>query len=144
MSLPDVGPSRCTVATFTEWDLTGGEVVLRVDPITSYEPDTGYTLGVVRNDGARAEIGFLGGEFRSGVAGALVPSAYQPEPYLWRIRESGGTLYFETSIDDVSWELESSAVPPFSLRRVHVLIEARNGDVSTRGIGIGTGGIAGG
>ena len=143
MTLPATGPSICSVASFTEWDLTGGAVVLRVDPITDFETDTAYTLAILRSDGGRAQLGFRGGDFSSGIQGALVDSAYPPEPYFWRIRESGGTLFFESSLDNDSWSLESSAVPPFSVQRVHVLIEARNGTSSTRSIGIGTGGVYG-
>lgn len=70
-----------------------------------------------------------GGGFRlapdSGPGEIDIPLPYDPVADLWwRLRESQGTLYFETSPDGLSWVVRGSGTSPISLNALQIRIGA--------------------
>lgn len=142
-SLPAGPGASCRVLSVDLWDLRGGEVVIEVPPITNYEADTRYALGLQRDNGDWAELAFLGGAFVSrahevGSGDSSTDSAYPPEPWFWRLRDGrDGTLRAESSLDDQTWQEEASLAVSGELRGLRVYIEASTGPATARAIGIG-------
>jgi hypothetical protein len=108
------------------YDLTGAQVATTVDQVGG--KDTVLEVRIL--SGARAQIVVENGMIAAavfGVPGASTRAqiAYQPAVHRhWRIRESSGQLYWETSPDGASWTALWSEALPFEVAHVRARLTA--------------------
>ena len=118
------------VSSAVAYDLTSSEV--RVELVRALRAAVGAVayLTVTRDASNAASLLVEGGELFCGkrVAGVLsdvrvVP--YDPVAHRWlRLRERGGTLFYETSPDDHAWTELAAISAPFALAAVKVDVAA--------------------
>lgn len=96
------------------------------------DPSVGATLfGGSRSDRAR----HMHLE-KNGSTTFMQTSTYEPRPRFWRIRESGGELYFESSPDGVRWDVEMQTQTPFAVGSIRVRFGTRVADTMEAEVGI--------
>jgi hypothetical protein len=105
--IPQVGTQEHGVQTFIYVD-----GVNNPDRLNIILEDTGFVMYASQPDG--------------GMLGMIQVSApYEPTPDLWwRVRETGGNVYFETSPDGTTWTVQGQGPDPIPLDDVTVLLGA--------------------
>lgn len=124
--------------TNTPDTLVGSSVVVELaQAAAGISTETYFQLYGATMDANALEFRVSGGTLHGqalGVGGGLLwGSAYPYVPYLhrWlRIRESAGTVYWETSLDGFAWDLVESWAPTFPITALHVLLGARYTNIS--------------
>ncbi|MFB7672928.1 hypothetical protein ACFC26_16120 [Kitasatospora purpeofusca] len=106
----------------TSWTLTGSSFYLRVYPPAAAGAATATCTAFITSTTAGDDAGFLvdtagnamGLYLRSGFADAgAVFLTYSATAHAWlRLRESGGTLYWDTSPDGTTWTNRRTAATP--------------------------------
>lgn len=122
----DIGAAvaQCGWRSTVAYDLTASAAYLEVPAITNYHPQLRYTLRVVDiTSGSVAEIGFVGSnelvENATGLAG-MKTSYNGTNDRWWRLRESAGLIYWESSSDGNSWNEKRKAAVGFPVTAVKV------------------------
>ncbi|MEU8316620.1 MULTISPECIES: hypothetical protein [Actinomycetes] len=106
-----------------QWTLTGSQFVVRLTSLPAAGGSSSASLTVVANSttaGTRAGFYYspLDGYLRcmsdvGGFDGAAAIIPYNSTYHLWlRLREAGGTLYWETSPDGYSWAVQRTLTTP--------------------------------
>jgi hypothetical protein len=113
------------------YSLTGGAVFVQVLGTASGESgDTQFTIGTDQNHFAQILVqnGLLYTQVYDGtfhVVGDAAGVPYSPAVHAWwRFRESGGTLYFESSPDVSNWTALAGIPAPFATGAVYVNMSA--------------------
>lgn len=124
------------------YDLRGSAVYLEIPAITVYHPPVRFFLGVEDAAKRSATLSFVGSNELEHAATGLTPqrTAY-PSPAAedwWRLRESGGLLFWETSGDGQTWNVKRQMPAPFPVDAVRVLIGVRTDTTMATPISIGT------
>ncbi|HET7461177.1 MAG TPA: vanadium-dependent haloperoxidase [Longimicrobium sp.] len=112
------------------YDLTSSEYKVRlVRPLRTTAAAEAY-LAAGKDTSNTVVLGVEGGELYCSrkVAGTVTEPAripYDADAHLWlRLRERGGTLYYETSADGEAWTVQAAIANPFALTAVTVEISA--------------------
>lgn len=116
--------AQCGWRSTVAYDLMTSAAYLEVPAITNYHPQLRYTLRVVDiASSSVAEIGFIGSnnlvENASGLAGMTTPYNTTNDRW-WRIRESAGMIYWESSSNGSSWAEKRKAAVGFPVTSVKV------------------------
>ncbi|WP_146157802.1 hypothetical protein [Enhygromyxa salina] len=116
----------CVLRTNDLYSIVGQGVLLDVPAITSFHAPLRFFMVVTNVVGDRIEYGFRGDDvfYAEIVEGDstifLDTSIYVPRPRYWQIREQGGMIYFESSMDAVAWDIEMQTESPFYLGGVRL------------------------
>jgi hypothetical protein len=122
------------------YDLTSSSVFARVNPYIAGSAATSLLLN--SSFGNNVFFGYAGGNLAvnknvSGAQTTLFNITYSPTAHAWwRIRESGGTTFFDTSPDSVTWTNQYSVADTtfgFSLSSLDVIFQA--GDYGSDPVG---------
>jgi hypothetical protein len=120
------GPSKCMLTTFDRYDIRDADVLLDVPAITFFFPPLQMFMVLTTEAGETIQYGFDGNDaffvtVRDG-NGVLYDqtSVYEPRPRYWRVRETAGVLYFESSPDAATWDVELQTSTPFYVGAVTV------------------------
>jgi hypothetical protein len=128
------GPTgRCQVQSATAFELRSSFVKVSVPAITNHRDGMRVFLSLEDSGGGGASLSFVGattgaGEIETqtsdGTTSNVAKVPYQPsQDQWWRIRETGGTIHFETSVDGTSWHAPySSPATPFPGLAMRVVI----------------------
>lgn len=122
--LDQVGvPTTCYLGTSHAFDLTGSSAVVLITAITNYKPGWSTFLAFARDDAQGARITFDNGQMCAATEGGMATcQTYATSQIYWRIRETAGTLAFETSADQGTWQLVTSFADPFAVDAVEIRI----------------------
>jgi feruloyl esterase len=133
------GSSRILVASNAAYDLTGSEASVRVNQVVN--PGHVNNIFALQLDWDNTmlwwyENGFLYAiYYAAGVRTNVASLEYSPELHgWWRIREYNGVVYWETSPDGASWDIQGGAATSrlFALQALNVMLEANTfGDGSS-------------
>jgi hypothetical protein len=112
------------------YDLRDGRV--SVEAVSVPNPTTSAFMSLTASFGTddELEIGVVGDVLRcrtiaAGVETILRTRSYNPNPHrFWAIRESGGTVTFETSGSGDSWDVQAEAPAPFDVAFVRLELQA--------------------
>jgi hypothetical protein len=125
-SMDGSGACSCRVQSADAYSLTGQAVLLDVPAITNFHPPLRCFVAVADQSGDFIEYGFDGADVfyaevaLDGAKSYAATSTYPPRPRYWRIREDAGQIYFESSGDAATWEVELQTSTPFSVANVQV------------------------
>jgi hypothetical protein len=127
--------SYCQMGTSHAFDLRGKSVVVRVPQMLNTAADAVAYLRLADfHQGPSHYVGFfqrsgmLLAQSRTGGAETDVGTTYSATDHLWwRIRESGGTVFWETSPNGTSWTIRRMGASPIALTRIVVDLSADNG-----------------
>lgn len=126
MSFTGAGPSFCGIDSRHLFDLRDSEVVLDAALVPQQPGFAAYlTLSRVGDDDTRVEIN-RGSDlvFRQTVDGAEVGTGSTPYSAVnhryWRLRESDGTIFWDTSPDGSSWTTQGEASAMFDLGQLQI------------------------
>jgi len=94
-----------------------------VPAITNFYPELFVFLRLTDATGDTIEFGFENDLFVARVIENDVEtysdtSSYPPRPPYWRIREDAGQIYFESSTDGSTWDVEMQIALPFPVTAV--------------------------
>jgi len=114
------------------YDLTGSYVMVKNESLVSGS-STEQQLIVEIDEPNKIVIFYSNGGMvcRKTVAGVnddTYPGYDASRDIWWRIRESGGTIYMETSPDSVTWTTLRSFVNPFAVTSLLCILQAGNYD----------------
>jgi len=116
--------SHCAYRSRTFYDLRGNFVQQRVPNITNFYPAVRAFLRVEDRKGQSAEIGFVGSDNMffnaTGLSPLLKPYGHQQELW-WRLGESNGSLYWETSPDAASWTRKRLGASTLDVSEVQIV-----------------------
>ena len=138
------GLSYFHYASATTYDLTDSQVrVELVRPLVAHTAASNY-LAAVASPGNSVAIGVGGGMLSgtysvSGTTTTAVSVPYDAARHRWlRLREQGGTLFWETSPQGTEWEvLMSRTPPPVAVTTVHLFFGAgTSGPVAAPGVAV--------
>jgi hypothetical protein len=116
-------PTVCYIGTSHAFDLTDSSAVVLITAITNYKPGWTTFLAFARDDAQGAHVTFDNGQMCAATEGGMSTChAYATTEIYWRIRETAGTLAFETSGDQVTWRLVTSVADPFAIDAVEIRI----------------------
>lgn len=116
--------SRCAYRSTNYYDLRASSVQQRVPPITEFYPAVRAFLRVEDKAGKWAQIGFVGSNemfFEASDITPLLRSYGGPQEVWWRIGESNGSLFWETSADAKTWARKRTAVSTLDASGVRVI-----------------------
>lgn len=140
-SMTGAGVSLCAYESRAAYDLTGSRAYLEIPAITTFYAPVRFFLEVEDASARAASLTFVGTNqlehAANGLAPVLTPYSAATEDW-WRLREQGGTLFWETSNDGQTWTPKRQAAAPFPLDRVRVRIGVRTGATMPGPISIGT------
>ena len=129
-------PASSTSATYAnltsqvDWDFTYSSAVLHVTGVTSAATNAYNYLSVESDSNNYVQWSESGGTltayyYVAGVQTSAGSVTYSPGTHAWwRIRESGGTVYWDTSPDRQNWTNRASIANPFGLSNVNIQIGA--------------------
>jgi hypothetical protein len=116
--------SHCAYRSKGFYDLRGSFVQQRVPNITNYYPAVRAFLRVENKLGQSAQIGFVGTDNMffeaTGLASLFHPYGHQQDLW-WRLGESNGNLYWETSPDAASWTRKRLAASTLDVSEVQIV-----------------------
>ncbi len=124
--------SRCWLATQKAFDLKDSSAM--IDVVVPASPPASWSvfLRAINDDLDAFYILLQSGQMCSQVnSNAPVCAPYVAGSTFYRLRETAGTLYFETSPDATAWSVVSQVATPFSLASTHFEI----GTATTNSIG---------
>lgn len=134
----------CILQTSDVYSLVDHGVVLDVPAITMFHPPLGFFMAVTNAGGDTIEYGFDGDDvfYAQIVEGDSTTfsstSTYEPRPRYWQIREQGGLIYFESSMDGAAWDIEMQTDTPFYVGGVRFSFGAKVESFMPSSIGIST------
>lgn len=138
------GPSStCVYASSAAYDLTGSAVFLEIPAITNYAAPIRFLLRAADASGRAVSIGFTGAggqlfETGEGLSPQLTGYGQSAEDW-WRLREAGGTFFWETSGDGTIWGVErQAATPSTSLDAVRISVGVDTNATMPFNVSIGT------
>ena len=143
-TMTGVGPtSFCAYGSSSAYDLRASAAYLEIPAITTFFPPVHFFLRVMDASGHMAAIRFVGSaapqlEENADGLGAQATSYSASTEGWWRLREAGGTLFWETSADGTTWVVKRQAAPPFSLDAVRLLVGVETNATMPGSINIGT------
>lgn len=113
------------IATATTYDLTASAVSVKAVTMANGTVDTSFGVYVDANNyiDLFVESGTL--YARKTVAGTstnIATVAFSASTRYWRLRESGGTTYWEYSADGLSWTTLTSQANPITLTAVQLIL----------------------
>jgi hypothetical protein len=116
-------PVYLTYASFTTYDLTSSEVRVEVvRPLVAHANAATYLAAIAGSDSVAIGIsnGRVGASYTlSGTHTVVGEAPYDETRHRWvRLREQGGTLYWETSPQGTEWTVLASRTPPITLTAV--------------------------
>jgi len=120
------GGSECAYWSAFAYDLTEGSMIIEVPAMVNTSTAAYAFFEAYADDGNRLTIEQTQGRlyFRKRVAGTDTNLANVPWDAVshlwWRVRESGGMAFWETSPDGRAWTPRASAPDPISIREVSV------------------------
>ncbi|MBK3624904.1 hypothetical protein JHN59_08590 [Streptomyces sp. MBT49] len=113
---------------FGPWNLTGGAIFARISPPPVGAGSTQMIMRAYLDANNRASLYFDGGGvltasvINAGVTTTTVIGAYNPHLHSWwRIREAGGSLFFETAPDGYTWTVRATLAHSWSTAAVSVV-----------------------
>jgi hypothetical protein len=137
-----VATGSCGIYSNNGYDFTGGAVYMKVDEVPNVAT-TCYMSFIVSIDAnnsfeMQASQGNL--YFKKTVTGSVTDisnTAYSSSTHAWwRIRESSGTVYFDTSTDGSSWTNRESTAVGITLTNMATLVTVGNWQIqASSGIG---------
>jgi hypothetical protein len=133
---------HCSLTTVAPFDLTGSYVAVNVPAITNFYPELFVFLRLTDVNGDTIEFGFENDEFVARVFENDVEtfsdtSVYPPRPPYWRIREDAGELFFESSSDGSTWDVEMQTPLPFAVTAVSASFGVETSGTMGGSVGIG-------
>lgn len=134
--------SLCMLTTTDFYDLRGSAAMVDIPPITNFRPQMSTFMMVSTAQGDSVEFGFNDGVFYASIVEDSVEtfsgtSPYLPNPTYWRIRENGGQLFLESSLNQSSWEIEFQQPVTFPVSSVQVAFGVKTSGPMGGSIGIG-------
>ncbi|MBW2524881.1 MAG: hypothetical protein JRI23_11925 [Deltaproteobacteria bacterium] len=117
------------VRTFDSYDLRGCQLTLEITAAPNYAENVlanfGLSLRNAADDGLNITVGASAGQLFAIFAGGVEVSRGEGDFSLeydrwWRIREQGGTVYFETSRNGVDWSQGHEGPSPSFIDDVEV------------------------
>ncbi|HST62658.1 MAG TPA: hypothetical protein VLK84_28390, partial [Longimicrobium sp.] len=128
---PNTAVTYAILASSALYDLTQSSMAAEVVQVLPPAPEA-YTILEAKHQGDTGTRVFMinvNGELYAGenVGGVFTgtPLTYDPVAHRWwRIREAGGTTYWEVSADGCGWTVIRSAPNPIPLTTVQVLLDA--------------------
>jgi hypothetical protein len=141
-SMDGSSASLCVLTTTSFYDLRDSAAMIDIPPITNFKPEMSTFMAVSTAEGDFVEFGFNDGVFYASIVEASLEifggtSPYLPNPSFWRIRESAGQLYLESSLNQSSWEIEFQQPVTFPVSSVRVAFGVRTSGPMSGSIGIG-------
>jgi hypothetical protein len=132
----------CKLTTTSFYDLRGSAAMVDIPPITNFRPEMSTFLMVSTAQDDHVEFGFNDGLFYASIVESSVEvfggtSAYLPNPSYWRIRENGGQLFLESSLNQTDWEVEFQRPLDFPVSSVQVTFGVKTSGPMGGSIGIG-------
>jgi hypothetical protein len=125
-TLGDGVTSYCAYASAAAYDLTGDAVSIAVlgTPDATMSGQAGLFLGTTAGDAIYfvESAGVLDlGQLVGGTSLSLATVLYSATDHAWwRLRESAGTTYWETSPDGAAWTVRAQAVNPIDVTALDV------------------------
>jgi hypothetical protein len=136
--------SLCEYMSTSAYDLTSSQIYINIPAITSYYPPVSDFLRLSNAGGQFISLSFLGSNQLSeiaSVAGAVTSSYVAANEGWWRLRESGGILYWETSPDSTTWNIKRQTPTPFPPTAVQVELGVSTNATMPNAISISTLGV---
>jgi hypothetical protein len=142
VTLVSGGTEECAVVSAAGYDLTGSEIFTSLDAMPAANGQIYTDLRAATANGDNVEMTVVGNMLTAaqniGASyNALSATPYSPTSHkFWRLRESGGTLYWEAGPDGISWPTRMHSGPsPISLVGVDISIGAgTNASVASPGM----------
>jgi hypothetical protein len=137
---PNMGETTCYYGTGAAYDLRGDSVSVHLaeNAIVATAPEAAtVSLRVQHDQSAAAELRQSGDVLRAVAVTSEGPLTLREVPYeaavhaWWRLREKGGTLYWETSADGATFAPLYSAAVFFAPDAVDVSVGIARADTST-------------
>ena len=143
-TMTGAGPSSlCAYSSTTAYDLRSSAVYIQIPAITSFFPPVRFFLRVMDASARIATLTFVGSatpqldENATGLTPQATNYSAAAEGW-WRLREAGGSLFWETSTDGLNWNVKRQAAAPFPLDAVRLLVGVETSATMAGSISIGT------
>jgi hypothetical protein len=120
-------PTDCYFGSSAAFDLRSSSVVMVITAITNYQAGWITYIDAASDDGSTVRLAFDNNHMCASSGGSPTCRAYVQADSYWRMRESNGTLTFDTSANQTTWNGVLSMPDPFALDAV----EMRFGTSST-------------
>jgi hypothetical protein len=122
---------QCTTAYnklgATPFDITASSIFAQITPAPTGNGSTETILEVWKDNNNKAQMYVSGGTFfarmyNAGTSTSVNLGAYDPSNSWWRVRESGGTMFFDTSVDSRTWTTRASLTYSWDATSVNLQI----------------------
>lgn len=138
---PSMTGGYCGYVSGTDYDLTDSSILVEVTEMVALTPSIGAYFKAETADDDAVEISQWGGTLsfvywlNGSMKNVVASVTWDPVAHRWwRIREAGGTIYWDTSPDGMAWMNRASETVPFAVTAPHIVIGAgTNSPYSTPG-----------
>ena len=124
----------------SNYDLTGSYFHVEVPQVLTADGGTYTDLIVLRDDNNQLMMQVNSNTLHlvkivGGVNSDVATVTYNATTHRWwRIRESGGTIYYDASTNGISWSNLASVANPFNIKSVYPKLDAYSASVASPGV----------
>jgi hypothetical protein len=111
---------ECFLVTTTAYDLRSGSTYAHVEPITDFDSNLSFSLGIQDRNEDAASVTFLNGQLTLVTLGGTSTAPFPTGTGYWRLAHEGDLLGLELSSDAVTWSPAGSAGHFMDLSAVRV------------------------